>query len=109
MKDEITELNTQTDITPAPAEDEGNGMPRRQFFGNLAGVVGATAAIGAIGLTASGQEPQAKEIKGKILSRIQQQLNQEPGEEGMAYLKSDEHHKGGAYSKGIVPIQPGEE
>ena len=108
MKDENTELNTQTDKTPAPAEGEGN-VPRRQFFGNLAGVVGATAAIGAIGLTASGQEPQAKEIKGKILSRIQQQLNQEPGEEGMAYLKSDEHHKGGAYSKGVVPVQPGEE
>ena len=108
MKDEITELNTQTDVTPAAAEGEGN-VPRRQFFGNLAGVVGATAAIGAIGLTAKGQEQtQAKEIKGKILSRIQQQLNQEPGEEGMSYLKADEHHKGGAYSKGIQPVQPGE-
>ena len=107
MKDEITELNTQTDVTPAPAEDEGNEMPRRLFFGNLAGVIGTTAAIGAIGLTAKGQEQtQAKEIKGKILSRIQQQLNQEPGAEGMEYLKADEHHKGGAYSKGPAPVQP---
>src|SRR5215203_1156363 len=82
MKDEITELNTQTEVTPEPAEDEGNGIPRRQFFGNLAGALGTTAAIGAIGLTAKGQEQtQAKEIKSKILSRIQQQLNQDPGEE----------------------------
>jgi hypothetical protein len=110
MKDEITELNN---VTPAPAEDEGNGMPRRLFFGNLAGVLGTTAAIGAVGalgLTAKGQEQtQAKEIKGKILSRIQQQLNQEPGEEGMQYLKADEHHKGGAYQKGPAPVQPDEE
>jgi len=99
MKDE---LNTQ----PAPAEEESNELPRRQFFGNLAGVIGTTAAIGA-GLTAMGQEPtQAKEIKGKILSRIQQQLNQEPGAEGMVYAKADEHHKGGAYQKGPVQIQP---
>ena len=104
MKDENTELNTQT---PAPAEDEGNEIPRRRFFGNLAGVLGTTAAIGAIGLTARGQEQtQAKEIKGRILSRIQQQLNQEPGAEGMEYLKSDEHIKGGTYSKGAVPIVP---
>ena len=108
MKDEITELNTQTDVTPARAEGEGKEIPRRQFFGNLAGVVGT---IGAIGLTVKAQEQtQAKEIKGKILSRIQQQLNQEPGEEGMSYLKADEHHKGGAYCKGgPCPVQPGEE
>ena len=56
------------------------------------------------------EQTQAKEIKGKILSRIQQQLNQEPGEEGMAYLKSDEHIKGGNYCKGgPCPVQPGEE
>ena len=103
MKDESTELNTQ----PEPAEDEGNGIPRRQFFGNLAGVIGTTAAIGAIGLTAKGQEQtQAKEIKGRILSRIQQQLNQNPGEEGMEYLKVNAHAKGGSYSKGIQQIQP---
>lgn len=51
-------------------------------------------------------EIQSKEIKGRILSRIQQQLNQEPGAEGMVYLKSDEHHKGGAYSKGVQPVDP---
>lgn len=109
MKDEINEPQTQTDVTPTPAEGESNEMPRRQFFGNLAGVLGTTAAIGAIGLSAKAQEPQAKEIKGKILSRIQQQLNQEPGAEGMVYAKADEHHKGGAYQKGPVQIQPGEE
>ena len=98
MKNEITELNTQTDEI---AEVKGNEMPRRRFFGNLAGAVGAAAAIGAVGLTAKAQEQtQAKEIKSKILSRIQQQLNQEPGEEGMAYLKSDKYEKGGAYCKG---------
>lgn len=104
MKDENTELNTQT---PEPAEDEGSGIGRRRFFGNLAGVVGTTAAIGALGLTARGQEQtQAKEIKGRILSRIQQQLNQEPGEEGMIYGKSDLHQKGGEYQKGPVPVVP---
>ena len=109
MKDEITELNTQTGVTPAPAEDKGNEVPRRQFFGNLAGVLGTTAAIGAIGLTAKGQEQtQAKEIKSKILSRIQQQLNQDPGEEGMEYLKVDAHAKSGGYSKGIQPADPPE-
>ena len=110
MKDEINEPTTQTDVTPAPAEDEGN-VPRRQFFGNLAGVVGATAAIGAIGLTAKAQEQtQDKEIKSKILSRIQQQLNKEPGAEGMEYLKADEHNKGGSYCKGgPCPVQPDSE
>ena len=100
MKDENTELNTQ----PTPAEDERKEIPRREFFGNLAG---AAAAIGAIGLTAKGQElNQAKEIKGRILSRIQQQLNQEPGAEGMEYIRSDLHTKGGSYGKGPAPIVP---
>ena len=110
MKDEITELNTQTDVTPDPAEDKGN-VPRRQFFGNLAGALGTTAAIGAIGLTVKAQEPtNDKEIKSKILSRIQQQLSQGPGEEGMVYLRADEHHKGGQYCKGgPCPVQPGEQ
>jgi hypothetical protein len=54
------------------------------------------------------QTTQSKEIKGKILSRIQQQLNQETGAEGMTYLKSDEHIKGGSYSKGIQPELPPE-
>ncbi len=104
MKDENTELNTQT---PDPAEDEGSGIGRRRFFGNLAGVVGTTAAIGALGLTARGQEQtQSNEIKGRILSRIQQQLNQEPGEEGMIYGKSDLHQKGGEYQKGPAPVVP---
>jgi hypothetical protein len=106
MKDEKTELNTQPDVSPEPAEKEGNELPRRQFFGNLAGVLGATAAIGAVGLTAQAQED--KEVKSKILSRIQQQLNQNPGAEGMQYLKVDAHSKGGGYSKGgpapIIPI-----
>ena len=104
MKDESNELNTQTGET---AEGEGNGIPRRQFFGNLAGVLGTTAAIGAIGaigLTAKGQEQtQAKEIKSKILSRIQQQLNQDPGEEGMQYVKID------GYTKGPAPVQPSDQ
>ena len=101
MKDENTELNTQ----PTPAEDERKEIPRREFFGNLAG---AAAAIGAIGLTANGQElTQAKDIKSKILSRIQQQLTQSPGEEGMTYVKSNEHNKGGTYCKGgPCPVQP---
>jgi hypothetical protein len=108
MKDESNELNTQTGET---AEHEGNEIPRRQFFGNLAGVLGTTAAIGAIGLTVNGQkETQAKELKSKILSRIQQQLNKEPGEEGMEYIKRDEHVKGGTYCKGgPCPVQPAEE
>jgi hypothetical protein len=107
IKDEITELNTQTDEAPANVEGEGNEIDRRRFFGSLAGVLGTTAAIGAIGLTAKAQEQtQAKEIKGKILSRIQQQLNQESGEEGMSYAKVDEHAKGGTYTKGVQPVMP---
>ena len=106
MKDEI-EVNTETGVTPATNEEEGDGIPRRRFFGNLAGVVGATAAIGAIGLTAKAQQQtQDKEIKSKILSRIQQQLNQEPGEEGMEYIRSDLHTKGGSYGKGPAPVLP---
>jgi len=101
MNDENTELNTQ----PTPAEDERKEIPRREFFGNLAG---AAAAIGAIGLTANGQElTQAKDIKSKILSRIQQQLTQSPGEEGMTYVKTNRHIKGGEYCKGgPCPVQP---
>ena len=52
------------------------------------------------------EQTQAKEIKGRILSRIQQQLNQNPGEEGMEYLKVDVHAKGGDYTKGAVPVVP---
>ena len=39
-------------------------------------------------------QTQAKEIKSKILSRIQQQLNREPGAEGMIYMKNVQHDKG---------------
>ena len=53
---------------------------------------------------------QSKEIKGRILSRIQQQLNQEPGAEGMVYIKQNQHVKGGTYCKGgPCPVQPSEE
>ena len=52
------------------------------------------------------EQTEAKEIKGRILSRIQQQLNQNPGEEGMEYLKVDAHMKGGDYTKGAVPVVP---
>ena len=54
------------------------------------------------------EQTKTKEIKGRILSRIQQQLNQNPGEEGMEYLKVDVHIKGGDYTKGIQPAQPPE-
>jgi hypothetical protein len=47
-----------------------------------------------------------KEVKSKILSRIQQSLNQEGGAEGMQYLKVDAHAKGGDYSKGVKEIDP---
>ena len=53
------------------------------------------------------KENEAKEIKGKILSRIQQQLNQGPGAEGMTYVKQNQHIKGGTYCKGgPCPVQP---
>jgi hypothetical protein len=52
---------------------------------------------------------QSKEIKGRILSRIQEQLNKEPGAEGMTYVKRNEHIKGGTYCKGgPCPVQPPE-
>ena len=55
-------------------------------------------------------ETQAKEVKSKILSRIQQQLNQGAGTEGMEYLRADEHNKGGTYCKGgPCPVQPDSE
>jgi hypothetical protein len=55
-------------------------------------------------------ETQAKEVKSKILSRIQQQLNQGAGTEGMVYLRADEHNKGGSYCKGgPCPVQPASE
>ena len=52
------------------------------------------------------QTIEPEEVKSKILSRIQQQLNQEPGEEGMTYLRVDEHNKVNQYLKGPFPIIP---
>ena len=92
MKDESTELNTQTGETPS-------------FFGDLAGVLGTTAAIGAVGLKAQ-EQTQAKEIKSKILSRIQRQLNKEPGAEGLIYMRNVQYDKGQVHLKGPAPIQP---
>jgi hypothetical protein len=52
------------------------------------------------------QITQPKEVKSKILSRIQQQLNRKEGEESMVYTKYDEHNKVNQYSKGPYPILP---
>jgi len=49
---------------------------------------------------------EPKEVKSKILSRIQQQLNPKEGEESMTYSKHDEHSKVNEYSKGPLPISP---
>ena len=51
------------------------------------------------------QTTEPKEVKSKILSRIQQQLNRKEGEEPMTYNKVDEHNKQNQYLKGpIMPI-----
>jgi hypothetical protein len=52
------------------------------------------------------QTTEPKEIKSKILSRIQQQLHHKEGEEAMTYMKHDEHSKVNEYSKGPLPISP---
>jgi hypothetical protein len=52
------------------------------------------------------QTTEPKEVKSKILSRIQQQLNHKEGEEAMTYMKHDEHSKVNEYSKGPLPISP---
>jgi hypothetical protein len=52
------------------------------------------------------QTTEAKEVKSKILSRIQHQLNHKEGEEAMTYMKHDEHSKVNEYSKGPLPISP---
>ena len=52
------------------------------------------------------QTTEPQEVKSKILSRIQQQLNRKEGEEPMTYTKHDEHSKVDLYSKGPVPINP---
>jgi hypothetical protein len=86
--------------TTGGADKETTDLDRRRFFGGLATVIG-TAAV--IGLAGEKDPTEAKEIKSKILSRIQQQLKQEQGEEGMEYVKSA-HSR---YSKsGPSPIEP---
>jgi hypothetical protein len=52
------------------------------------------------------QTTEPKEVKSKILSRIQQQLHRKEGEEAMTYMKHDEHNKVNQYSKGTLPIFP---
>jgi len=52
---------------------------------------------------------EPKEVKSKILSRIQQQLNLKEGDESMTYMKHDEHNKVNQYLKGPVPTVPGAE
>ena len=52
---------------------------------------------------------EPKDVKSKILSRIQQQLNRKPGEESMTYMKHDEHNKVNQYLKGPLPTGPGSE
>lgn len=53
------------------------------------------------------QTTEPKEVKSKVLSRIQQQLNRKEGEVSMTYTKHDEHSKVNQYSKGpVVPISP---
>ena len=47
---------------------------------------------------------EPREVKSKILSRIQQQLSRKEGEEAMTYMKYDEHTKVNQYSKGPLPI-----
>ncbi|HEX5733166.1 MAG TPA: hypothetical protein VF131_10050 [Blastocatellia bacterium] len=103
MKEEDLALNSAAnadkEITDG-ADKEMTDLDRRRFFGGLATVLG-TAAV--VGLAGRQDHTEAKEIKSKILSRIQQQLTQEKGEEGMEYVKS--HHS--RYTKsGPQPIQP---
>lgn len=104
-EDEIDELNNQQPDSAADADKETTGMDRRRFVGNLATILG-TAAIGGAVL-AGGKDPtEAKKIKSKILSRIQDQLKQEQGEEGTVYRKvaHDEYLKGGGGDP--VPVEP---
>ena len=46
-----------------------------------------------------------KEVKSKILSRIQEHLNRKE-DDAMDYLKVDIYDKQNSYSKGPVPICP---
>jgi hypothetical protein len=106
-EDEVDEVNKQDVVSETDVNNESTDMDRRRFFGGLATIIG-TAAIGSAGLMGQSDPAEAKEIKSKILSRIQQQLNQEQGEEGMVYRKvaHDEYLKGGGGGGDPVPIMP---
>ena len=52
---------------------------------------------------------ELKDVKSKILSRIQQQLNQEPGAEGSSYIRDVFYDKGVQYLRGPIPVQPDSE
>ena len=52
------------------------------------------------------QTTEPKEIKSRILSRIQHQLDRKEGEEALTYTKFDEHSKMNQYLKGPMPILP---
>ena len=52
---------------------------------------------------------EPKQVKSKILSRIQQQLNRKEGEEPTTYLKHDEHNKVNQYLKAPLPTSPNSE
>jgi len=49
---------------------------------------------------------ESKEVKSKILSRIQQQLNRKEGDESMTYMKHDDHNKVNQYLKAPLPTLP---
>ncbi|HEU4510501.1 MAG TPA: hypothetical protein VFR78_19860 [Pyrinomonadaceae bacterium] len=49
---------------------------------------------------------EPKEVKSKILSRIQHQLSRKEGEESMTYMKHDEHNKVNQYLRGPAPVMP---
>jgi hypothetical protein len=109
-EDEIDEqsLESAAAETTDGAEKETTDLDRRRFFGGLATVLGTAAAIGSLGLASDRSPVEAREIKSKILSRIQEQLKQEQGDEGMVYSKSahDEYLKGGGGDPPPVPITP---
>jgi len=52
---------------------------------------------------------EPKEVKSRIVSRIQQQLNRKEGEEATTYMKHDEHNKVSQYLKSPLPTFPDSE
>lgn len=52
------------------------------------------------------QPTEPKELKSKILSRIQKQLSRKEGDESMTYMKHDEHNKVNQYLKAPLPVEP---